>query len=170
MIDWQRLIQERNKWIAYNFPDTPEEHAVLGVAEELGELIHHHIKEEASIRGEPAFHQAEAKDAIGDMTVYLLGVMTQVDLIPEAPLLEPSVWEQRRGTGPRVALLDLLWFVGQLAEDPPQKVQVAHTVRTLEHYCRLREWDYEAIVNETWERVKQRDWYQHPQDGSADYL
>lgn len=39
--------------------------------EELGELCHAHLKQEQGIRGTAAQHEAKAKDAIGDILIYL---------------------------------------------------------------------------------------------------
>jgi hypothetical protein len=42
MIDWDKLIEERNVWVARNFPNarTPLD-SFLGCIEELGELVYY---------------------------------------------------------------------------------------------------------------------------------
>lgn len=45
---------------------------LIGMMEELGELAHAHLKQEQKIRGTAAEHEAAAKDAIGDLILYLL--------------------------------------------------------------------------------------------------
>ena len=89
-----REIQaEQRIWSDNNFgTDRPAYRALLGVAEELGELAdteaspdhiaalvgalgrlaHSHLKEEQRIRGEDAEHFENAKDAIGDIVIFLL--------------------------------------------------------------------------------------------------
>lgn len=46
---------------------------LLGIQEEVGELSHAHLKESQGIRGSAEKHQAAARDAVGDIMVYLAG-------------------------------------------------------------------------------------------------
>ena len=67
------LIQfqdEVKAWAGKNFPGTPAYRPLLGVAEEVGELSHAHLKSEQNIRKDED-HEADGKDAIGDIMVYL---------------------------------------------------------------------------------------------------
>lgn len=78
-LNWNQLVEERDAWVAHNFPTTEETapmETIMGVFEEIGELTHAHLKQRQSIRGSDAKHDADAKDAIGDATVYLLGVIS----------------------------------------------------------------------------------------------
>ena len=63
---------EHAEWAKYNFPDAKSYQALLGVVEEVGELSHAHLKADQSIRGTPAEHEAAAKDAVGDILIYLM--------------------------------------------------------------------------------------------------
>lgn len=45
---------------------------VLHVARQIGILSHHHLKEDSGIRGTPELHQAKARDAIGDIILFLI--------------------------------------------------------------------------------------------------
>jgi NTP pyrophosphatase (non-canonical NTP hydrolase) len=49
---------------------------LLGIGEELGELMHAHLKERQKIRGTSEEMRAQAKDAIGDMLIYMTGYCT----------------------------------------------------------------------------------------------
>jgi NTP pyrophosphatase (non-canonical NTP hydrolase) len=106
-----RLQEERDRWIASNFPrpvfssDFPELECVLGAAEEIGELCHHLLKLAQGIRGERAHHREEMADAVADCVIYLAGVATHLGL------------------------------------------------------------DYGQLVQETWDRVKLRDWVADPTTG-----
>lgn len=73
--DLSYLQERRNKWVAHNFPgkDTLIT-STLGVVEEVGELAHHILKRDQGIRKED--HEAEIKDAVGDIIIYLMGVAT----------------------------------------------------------------------------------------------
>ena len=46
-------------------------HALLGVGEEVGELMHAHLKQVQGIRGSVEEHDAKGQDAVGDILVYL---------------------------------------------------------------------------------------------------
>jgi NTP pyrophosphatase (non-canonical NTP hydrolase) len=87
MLTFRSLQEQVKKWREYNFPGSPTHQPLLGATEELGELIdvlfpvalankigtiaHCHLKAEQGIRGDKAALEEEAKDAIGDLLVYL---------------------------------------------------------------------------------------------------
>lgn len=58
-------------WASRNFPDSEHWQPLLGAVEELGELAHSHLKESQGIRKTSEEHQIKAKDAIGDIIIYL---------------------------------------------------------------------------------------------------
>lgn len=66
-----QLQTEQGRWVAHNFPDENPHSPLLGLAEEVGELAHAHLKNEQKIRGSEAEHKAAAADAIGDIVIYL---------------------------------------------------------------------------------------------------
>src|SRR4051812_17474924 len=109
-LDWDQLVDERNAWVAHNFPDMVRGQSVFGVIEELGELCHSNLKQEQSIRGSDAEHEANAKDAIGDVTIYLLGVMAHNEVRPRD--FRPIMTEQ--ADVPGRALLFLAHWIGRL--------------------------------------------------------
>lgn len=45
------------------------------------------------------------------------------------------------------------------------KDAVADIVIFLANYCNVKGFDFEQIVKQTWEQVKQRDWKKHPDTG-----
>ena len=67
------LFQENHAfWLRHNFPDQRPHDALLGLAEEVGELAHAHLKWEQGIRGLSTEKYRElAGDAIGDIMIYL---------------------------------------------------------------------------------------------------
>lgn len=165
---WNQLVTQRNVWIEHNFPrrsiPDPGE-SILGVIEELGELVHAHLKGAQSIRGTSQEHADAARDAVGDMTVYLLGVMSSASFVPVGSLV---MWS----TG---TLFDLAQHVGRLArayevnqEGGSQllyDVPIANVWWGLVKYCDQRNWDYDDIVQVTWTEVQKRDWIQFPKNG-----
>lgn len=66
-------IQEEQKiWAEKNFPNNPSYAPLLGVVEEVGELSHAYLKRLQNIRGTEDEHIAKMKDAIGDITIFLI--------------------------------------------------------------------------------------------------
>ena len=169
-MDWDKLITERDVWVAHNFPNPsrpgPGE-SIWGCVEELGELTHAHLKEKQSIRGTSEEHQAEAKDAIADLTIYLLGVMSSKSLVPVPPTLS----SHRKPKNADEALDWLSFEVGRLSQcyalDMTFTYQrvVNNLVYYLRQYCLYRGWEYEEIVTKEWDRVKTRDWIAYPSTG-----
>lgn len=103
----RKLQYEQAKWAQQNFGDQPSWQPLLGLVEEVGELAHAHLKHAQGIRNHEG-HEALAKDAVGDIMIFLAS------------------------------------------------------------YCSRRGWDLESIAEETWERVKQRDWRADPETAHED--
>ena len=70
-LDLRRLQLEVTRWAERNFHRRESYQPLLGLMEEVGELAHAHLKEEQGIRGTPEELQAEARDAVGDIIIYL---------------------------------------------------------------------------------------------------
>lgn len=62
---------EVGDWSRKNFGGQPSTNPLLGVAEEVGELCHAHLKNLQGIRMSPAEARLKKMDAIGDILVYL---------------------------------------------------------------------------------------------------
>lgn len=60
------------KWHEHNFPGVPSYQPLLGIGEEVGELMHAHLKGEQSIRHSPQEIREMKIDAVGDMLIFLL--------------------------------------------------------------------------------------------------
>lgn len=66
------LQRAHKRWLHHNFPNQKPHQALLGLAEEVGELAHAHLKYEQGIRGYSGEkYREEAGDAIGDIIIYL---------------------------------------------------------------------------------------------------
>lgn len=59
-------------WATKNFGEQQPYQQLLGVMEELGELCHAQLKGEQGIRGRPEVLEVKAKDAVGDVLIYLM--------------------------------------------------------------------------------------------------
>lgn len=80
-----REIQARHEeWCAENFDhrepalDRKALHCAMGASEEVGELMHSLLKWDQGIRGTPEQHEADAKDAVGDVVMYLLDLCNRM--------------------------------------------------------------------------------------------
>lgn len=73
-----KLQEERNLWIAHNFPDASLAHCIFGAVEEMGELAHHFLKREQGIRGDDTHHVAGMLDSVADAVIFLAGVPTHL--------------------------------------------------------------------------------------------
>ncbi len=72
-----KLLQRKHhEWTERNFPNPDKQEAMwralAGMMEELGELSHALLKREQGIRVASGSHDAEARDAIGDLIAYTL--------------------------------------------------------------------------------------------------
>lgn len=176
-INWEALIVERNQWVEHNFPTphivNPGE-SILGVIEEVGELSHSYLKAAQNIRGNREQHQEDAKDAIADITIYLLGVMN-IGGLPVAPPFT-------QGTR---SVVEALMFLSLAAGECSRAYQEAEghynglpegetgnyqepmgrVIWCCEEICKWSNWDYEELVIQTWLKVKQRDWALYPDTG-----
>lgn len=175
MLDWPQLVKERDEWVAKNFPPYPGEvpgnDSILGCIEELGELAHAHLKAKQGIRGNQREHDAAARDAIGDLIVYLLGVISaHVDPIKVGL---PTTGD--RPTDPEHCIFMLAGEVAFMAyfaryvrsdEDDSWLLYINNTIKYCDAYCITKYWSLEEIVTETWNHVKQRDWTAHREAGA----
>lgn len=75
----RKIQEEQGEWADSNFPFNPQYAGILGVSEEAGELSHHYLKYVQGIRGTDEEHFEGMKDAIGDITIYLLDVCNRFD-------------------------------------------------------------------------------------------
>lgn len=104
-----QLQAEHADWVHHNFPYMRPHQPLLGLAEEVGELAHAHLKYEQGIR-EGLDHDVVQKlkeDAVGDIVIFLAS------------------------------------------------------------YCNSNSIDLGAVVQVTWDKVKQRDWVANPETGVA---
>lgn len=71
-MDLYDFQEKHDEWLRHNFPDQKPHDALLGLAEEVGELAHAHLKYEQGIRGLTfSEYITQAGDAIGDIMIYL---------------------------------------------------------------------------------------------------
>lgn len=69
------IQKQVHEWRKYNFPNSGDLHQFLGVVEEVGELSHAILKMAQGIRGDK--HEEEARDAVGDIMIYLMNFCSE---------------------------------------------------------------------------------------------
>lgn len=163
-MDWSTLVTERNEWVAHNFPNphvpNPGE-SILGVIEEVGELSHAYLKSAQNIRGDRTQHEADAKDAVADITIYLLGVMNIYGL----PNPNGFVFNSRDTFEAMMLMGKALGELCNTSEEMPDIWPVERLICACEEICKHSDWDFEELVMQTWKKVKQRDWAEYPETG-----
>ena len=70
---FKEFQEEYTKWLNRNFPNSTPGDQLLGVTEEIGELCHSVLKAKQGIRGTKEEHEEAAKDAVGDLLIFLTG-------------------------------------------------------------------------------------------------
>jgi NTP pyrophosphatase (non-canonical NTP hydrolase) len=118
MLTFRELQGQVSEWANKNFgtrlrdmgelgkdEDRPPWHPLLGVSEEAGELCHAYLKMVQKIRGDDKQHIEEAKDAVGDILIYLADFCALMDFdmqeIAEETweLVQKRNWEKNNKTG-----------------------------------------------------------------------
>lgn len=166
-IDFTSLIERRNKWVAHNFPtqvDDPGSENLLGCIEEAGELAHGFLKRQQGIRGTYEEHTANMRDAVGDIAVYLLGVMVHKEWEGYHPTRNKSDLPKEL----ELAIRSLNYQVANLAHPDRGNAwgwAINKVLEGLVNVCECAEWAFDEILYETWEAVETRDWIAYPDTG-----
>lgn len=73
-ITLRELQNEMWRWQQTNFPNSDFVDTFFGLVEEVGELSHALLKQRQKIRGKYDEHEENAKDAVGDILVFLINL------------------------------------------------------------------------------------------------
>ncbi len=165
-----RDIQKEHKaWVKKNFPNTTVYDMFEGMVEELGELAHARLKRRQGIRGTKEEHDAEEKDAIGDIAITAIHYATlrgfDVQTCVNELLEDGWVDLHKSSTGAFIALVGQMNDFSKAVDIRPTLEEswlVGDLFLTLRSYCSRRDLDFTSILNETWDHVKKRDWTKNP--------
>lgn len=181
------LKAELFKWQSYNFGEQKERRMVLGICEEAGELCHAHLKLEQGIRGDEKSLKAEARDAIGDICIYAMNLLSTCN--EDMPALRPRKDLEETEDMERIgdSALDIFCAAARIETARKMKVvtplqthpsappeippMIRHTQELLMHvnaFCAFVGWNLEEIIRETWGLVGQRDWKKYPNNGLSE--
>lgn len=162
---FDQIQRERVQWVREQFPGCSEVYVLLGIAEELGELV------EAMAFEDPV----RFEDSIGDVLLFLSGYASTQDWVLSDLL---ALGSPSRDRIPIEA--SLVIALGQMAR---ARIKGERGIRGTEAYWRdkgrraaaavlqglralvAEDAEFERIARETWDRVRGRDWNRFPYDG-----
>ena len=170
-----REIQtEQHDWSLRNFGPHGPDDPLDGLIEEFGELHHAVLKRRQGIRGTAEEHDAAERDALGDMCIYLLDLLSTMSAIPPEFVEMISL----PGSTPERMRRDMLLQIADVATVVPlhgtcdlvgDRYAIEDTADELlaimATYAEARGWSLLQIVNETWEQVSKRDWTKERGEG-----
>jgi hypothetical protein len=187
-MNWLRELQEDvRSWSLEQFGVSPlhggdgtgPNQTVIGVGEELGELSRSVLKRSQSIDDSDKYAERDdvgpdaERDAIGDITIYLLDTAHRAD----DDLSVADGWEYVSHRPDMFAHIDdavdmtrmcYSWY-GELvglrfelhsADDEldPVEHKMGELVHALQQFCEIRGYDYQQCVEGAWSDVSDRNW------------
>lgn len=172
MFTLKQLQEEHRPWALHNFGERPAGDPALGVAEELGELVHAHLKRLQGIRGfdDPAKYLTVATDAVGDVVIYLVDYCSRSGI--DAAVVDAAFstdaalfMEEHYAIGLAVQI------AGQLVSLPEEAHllgrQVGHVtaiLQCLHQYAKPNGINVLEAAEHTWRRIiAKRDWRAEPE-------
>ena len=166
-----REIQvEQHAWSLKNFGPHGPDDPLDGLIEEFGELHHAVLKRRQGIRGTAEEHDAAERDALGDMAIYALDLLSSVGVKAHVSPFESELLPVQL----RREMLAEIYDISRLLEhgDPETLAESLYGAASwlfghMHTYSQARGWSLLEIVNETWGQVSQRDWSAAPKDGGA---
>lgn len=173
------IQEEQHAWSLKNFGPHGMQDPADGIVEEVGELHHAVLKARQGIRGTPEELEKKEKDALADIVIYVLDLISvagykadqdklgkQVNMLlnnlnavtgfkPSPLNIEVALTYLRTQMVNHASMVAVRVF-----DERPGPVFSAceSLVATLILYAQLKGWDLLQILNETWEQVSQRDW------------
>lgn len=178
------LQKELFRWQTYNFGEQKDRRMVLGICEEAGELCHAHLKLEQGIRGDQESLKAEAMDAVGDICIYAMNLLSNRQ--SQIPAIRPDEGMAKTTDLERIgdAVLSIVCCAARIetarktvktSPTPPHPTAPKVTPPIVQHtnelfmmvngLCSLVGWDLESIIRDTWREVGARDWKHFPKNG-----
>lgn len=159
---FQRIEREHKEWVDRNFPSRLQNHPLLGIVEEVGELYDAHCGLE---RDEEGVH-----DALGDICIFTVDYCRLVGINfggcwEAARLLVPNIHVGQKSATRMLVLLGRLCrhqlkmeqSVRGTREQHLQGITTCVTV-LLAYLATDFGGGLEDVAGEVWDKVKQRDW------------
>lgn len=178
MLTFEQLQAELRPWVEHNFGKRPSWQPALGLQEEAGELAHAVLKKAQGIRGTPEKHDAAIRDAVADLAIFLADWCNGHAIAPaKSATFADLQWAAKfelRNFPVHTAALGIGTDVGVIvhAEGSNAGARLngrahlngiaADLLRSLARFCHAAKIDFQQCVEDTWGRVRQRDWKANP--------
>lgn len=160
------LQRELYEWQKYNFGNQDNELVLMGIFEEAGELCHAQLKLEQGIRGSRESHESAMRDAIGDISIYMLNYLSGIGKVLPGFSARSDVNSTENQVQIRKSVMSIYRLAGKIdCSDPNSESRVKHLISGLLYLCALKAWDLEKIIRETWSEIGKRDWHLYPETG-----
>lgn len=184
-IDFNQMQNEHAIWVTKNFPNQPTERPLLGAIEELGELCHAELKLLQGIRGDSEKHITAAKDAVGDVIIYLFHYCTLKGFNLSQCMMDYRFLQSMYlDKNTAQTLLNVNKYLGKLSktelkllltaknnkEKLIEKVKnsLGELMNNLFAYCDLRGFKLEECLQTAFDEVMKRDWTKNKENGSVE--
>jgi len=159
---------EITDWANHNFPHASYIEPYYGMIEELGEFAHSHLKSIQRIR-QNEDHNAGKEDALGDFAIYLLHFCALTKRDGEDCFNEYKVTYSGSDLGCDIGAV-FIKYLNMLAASDLAYTAIGGLINTLHITARqLCGKPFPVILNETWEKVKQRDWQKNKNTGNVEF-
>jgi hypothetical protein len=165
-----------------------DEARVLSALPAFGKVVHAHLKSQQGIRGSAEKHAAAARDALGDSVIFFMHACTSLEWSSQEVLRSATPEEFQEtfsippGSSPIIhTIKNLATLMEQLEGlersssgleramyNSNAKASALAYVSGLSAHCTQMGWSLQAIIEEVWPKVRQRDWVQNKVDGVVD--
>ena len=171
-------------WQHTNFGDGKPRHAIIGVGEEVGELLHAVLKMSQGIRGDQQSHFVEIRDAVGDIVVYTvdfarrsgLGMLDFPFALMEKIIPAGTTAEYHEYRAFRVGVcagilaqhFEDYFFLDAMPNVEGRvflRENICALMRSLAYFCNGLGISFESCIEETVAHVLKRDWTKNKTDG-----
>ena|ERR1700733_6638244 len=173
---------EVHDWHLKNYPTDDLRSALLGVGEELGELMRVELKQTGGIRGTFEYWQEEKRKEIGDVLIGLLNACAYANIDFQTSGRELEL--QFAGDGKDVLLEIAIHFgflITHLTRSMDGKSELyVRTIKdrskfnldcifeALTYYCGLNNFSLEDVFLSRWNIIRQRDFIINPETGGRE--
>ena len=178
MLTFEQLQAELRPWVEHNFGKRPPWQPALGLQEEAGELAHAVLKKAQGIRGTAEEHDAAIRDAVADLVIFLADWCNGHAIAPfGSGSFADLQWAAVLSIGNGIAWKAALYIgsdVGALVHGEAANIgahldgrarmsaQAISVARSIAHFCAISKIDLQQAVEETWAKVRRRDWKANP--------
>lgn len=160
-----KLQDEIHAWHLRNYPNDDMQSALLGIAEELGEVARAQLKQDGGIRGTWQEWQDEKFKEIGDVFIGLLNyagfrgfsLATEVE-----ESVSPAIANYTTAKGALLAAYTSFGLMLQCYQDP------AAFYTDLVAYCGYNNFDPAEVLEKRWAVISKRDYIANPLTGGRE--